>query len=204
MDLNAARQRLSVARTLLDTGMLAPSRPDRTLRSLVALRRWGATPAAAYTGAAARYPDRLALIDERGTLTFAEVHRRTNALARELAKAGIAEGDGVAIMCRNHRGFIEATVACSKLGASALYLNTAFAGPQITDVLAREQAKAVIYDEEFAGLIAEGAAERMRFVAWSRRRGPPAAGGRRPPPRGPDRARARTPTSTRPSSADAS
>ena len=66
------------------------------------------------------------------------MHRRTNALARELNKAGISEGDGVAIMCRNHRGFVEATVACSKLGAGALYLNTAFAGPQITDVLERE------------------------------------------------------------------
>ena len=167
MDLNAARQRLSVARTLLDTGMLAPTRPDRAVRSLRALHRWGATPAAAYMGAAARYPDRLALIDERGTLTFEEVHLRTNALAREMRAAGIREGDGVAIMCRNHRGFVETTVACSKLGASALYLNTAFAAPQITDVLAREQAKAVVYDEDFADLVAEGAAERMRFVAWS-------------------------------------
>jgi len=167
VDLNSARQKLSVGRTLLGTGMLAPTRPDRTVRSLLALHRWGATPAAAYMGAAARYPDRLALIDERGTLTFSEVHRRTNALARELATAGIAEGDGVAIMCRNHRGFVEATVACSKLGASALYLNTAFAGPQITDVLAREQAKAVVYDEDFESLIAEGAAGRLRFKAWS-------------------------------------
>ncbi len=39
----------------------------------------------------------------------------------------MGEGDGVGIMCRNHRGFIEATVAVSKLGADALYLNTAFA-----------------------------------------------------------------------------
>src|SRR5581483_5663752 len=111
-------------------------------------------------------------------LTFAEVHGRTNALARELANAGIGEGDGVAIMCRNHRGFIEATVACSKLGASALYLNTMFAAPQITDVLAREQAKAVIYDEDFENLIAEGAAERLRFLAWNERedRVPPAGG----------------------------
>ncbi len=167
MDLTAARNRLTVARTLLDTGMLAPTRPDRALRSLAALRRWGATPAAAYMGAAARHPDRLAVIDERGTLTFSEVHSRTNALARELEKAGIREGDGVAVMCRNHRGFIEATVACSKLGASALYLNTMFAAPQITDVLAREQAKAVIYDEDFANLVAEGSAERLRFVAWT-------------------------------------
>ncbi len=131
--------------------MFEPLRPDRVVQSLVALRRWGATPAGAYSGAAARYPDRAALVDERGVLSFAQLHLRTNALAHELRKAGIAEGDGVAIMCRNHRGFIEATVACSKLGAGALYLNTAFAGPQITDVLAREDPVAVIYDEEFSG-----------------------------------------------------
>ena len=100
-------------------------------------------------------------------MTFAEVHRRTNALASQLREAGIGEDDRVAIMCRNHRGFIEATVACSKLGAGALYLNTAFAGPQITDVLAREDPAAVIYDEEFADLVAEGAGARKRFVAWS-------------------------------------
>ena len=52
-------------------------------------------------------------------------------------------------MCRNHRGFIDATVACSKLGAHALYLNTAFAGPQITEVVKREKPVALIYDAEF-------------------------------------------------------
>jgi acyl-CoA synthetase (AMP-forming)/AMP-acid ligase II len=166
VDLNAAKERLSVARALLETGMVAPTRPDKAFRSLAALHRWGPTPAAAYTGAAIRYPDRLAIVDERGALTFDEVSRRTNALARGLSAAGIGEGDGVAIMCRNHRGFIESTVACSKLGATALYLNTAFAGPQITDVLAREDAAAVIYDEDFEDLVAEGAAARKRFVAW--------------------------------------
>jgi acyl-CoA synthetase (AMP-forming)/AMP-acid ligase II len=167
MATRTARHKLKVARALLDTGMFEPLRPDRTLVSLVALRRWGATPAGAYSGAAARYPQRSALIDERGVLSFAELHLRTNALARELRKAGIHEGDGVAIMCRNHRGFVEATVACSKLGAGALYLNTAFAGPQITDVLAREDPVAVIYDDEFAPLVSAGAAGRLRFVAWS-------------------------------------
>jgi acyl-CoA synthetase (AMP-forming)/AMP-acid ligase II len=162
-----AKYKLQVVRTLLDTGMFRPSRPDRTARSLSALRRWGPTPAAAYAGSAARYPDRIAIVDERGTLSFQEVHRRTNALAHGLRQAGIGEGDGVAIMCRNHRGFIEATVACSKLGASALYLNTAFAGPQIADVLVRENPAAVIYDEEFADLVSEAGAARKRFIAWS-------------------------------------
>jgi len=161
------KYKLQVARTLADTGMFKPTRPDKAVRSLAALRRWGPTPAAAYTGSAIRYPTQAAIVDERGTLTFAEVHWRTNALARELNRAGISEQDGVAIMCRNHRGFVEATVACSKLGASALYLNTAFAGPQITDVLAREDPIAVIYDEEFADLVREGASRRIRFVGWS-------------------------------------
>jgi fatty-acyl-CoA synthase len=162
-----ALYQMQVARTLAQTGLLRPSRPDRVARSLMALRRWGPTPAAAYMGAAARYPDRTALVDERGGLTFADVHRRTNALAHSLRAAGVAEGDGVAIMCRNHRGFIDATVACSKLGASALYLNTAFAGPQIADVLRREDPVAVIYDAEFSELVADGARDRMRFVGWS-------------------------------------
>jgi len=167
-----AKYKLHVVSTLLDTGMFEPMRPDRVLYSLSALRRWGATPAGAYSGAAARYPGRPAVVDERGSLTFAQLHRRTNALARELNEAGISEGDGVAIMCRNHRGFVEATVACSKLGAGALYVNTAFAGPQITDVLEREDPVAVIYDDEFSGLVSEGAERRTRFIAWREPAGP--------------------------------
>src|ERR1700686_1407013 len=113
MNAQEVKYKLQVARTLLGTGMIQPARPDKALRSLAALRRWGPTSAAAYTGAAIRYPDNAAIVDERGTLTFEEVHRRTNALARRLRRAGISEQDGVAIMCRNHRGFVDATVACS-------------------------------------------------------------------------------------------
>ena len=91
------------------------------------------------------------LVDEAGELTFAEVHPRSNALARALAgPRASGPGDGVAIMARNHRGFIEATLAISKLGANGLYMNTAFSGPQLADVMEREEPAALIYDEEFA------------------------------------------------------
>ena len=93
------------------------------------------------------------MIDERGSLSFERLHRRTNALAHSFAEMGIGYGDGVGIMCRNHRGFIEATLAAAKLGASALYLNTMFAGPQLVEVTRREGPKALVYDEEFAGLL---------------------------------------------------
>ncbi len=166
MNAEGAKYKLHVVKTLMESGMIAPTRPDKALRWVGTLHRWGPTPAAAYAGAAIRYPERTAIVDERGTLTFREVQLRTNALAHELRAAGVREEDGVAIMCRNHRAFIEATIACAKLGASALYLNTAFAGPQIADVLAREEPVAVIYDEEFTELVRAGAAGRKRFIAW--------------------------------------
>jgi acyl-CoA synthetase (AMP-forming)/AMP-acid ligase II len=154
------------AKTLIEAGVFRPQRPDKLVRLALALQKWGPTPAAGYSASAIRYPNDLAIVDELGTLTFAEVHRRTNALANALSEAGIGEGDGVAIMCRNHRSFVEATVACSKLGAHALYLNTAFAGPQITDVVQREKPAALIYDEEFEELTHDAGAGRKRFVAW--------------------------------------
>jgi acyl-CoA synthetase (AMP-forming)/AMP-acid ligase II len=69
-------------------------------------------------------------------------------------------------MCRNHRGFVDATLGVAKLGADLLYLNTAFAGPQIAEVAERERPAAIVYDAEFENLIREAGRGRKRFVAW--------------------------------------
>jgi acyl-CoA synthetase (AMP-forming)/AMP-acid ligase II len=164
VDAHEVRYKLLVARALLGTGIVQPERLDKTVRAMAALRRWGPSSPAAYLGGTARFPDRTAIVDDRGTVTFRDVNARTNALANSLREAGVGEGDEIAIMCRNHRGFVEATVACAKLGAGALYLNTAFAGPQIADVLRREDPVAVIYDDEFADLVGDGARGRKRYV----------------------------------------
>jgi len=163
---NKISEALFVARTFRSAGVIRPARPDRALRAVVGLRRWGPTLAAGYLGAAARYPDAPAVIDELGELSFAEVHARTNSLARGLAANGIAEGDGVAVMCRNHRWFVEASIACAKLGAHAVYLNTAFARPQVTEVVQRESPVAVIYDQEFEPLVQDALSGRSGFQGW--------------------------------------
>jgi len=151
---------------LADAGVIRPMRPEKLFSMASTMLRWGPTPAAGYSVSAVRRPDKIGIVDELGTLTFKEIHERTNALANAWSDLGIGEGDGVAILCRNHRGFIDATVACSKLGANALYLNTMFAGPQITDVCKREKPKAIVYDQEFAGMVEEAGKRRKRFVAW--------------------------------------
>src|SRR5881227_3573985 len=69
-------------------------------------------------------------------------------------------------MCRNHRYFIDAVVAASKMGVNCLLLNTAFAGPQLAEVVQREKPKALVYDEEFTELLEEAGRRRKRFVAW--------------------------------------
>ena len=145
---------------------MRPMRPDKLARLGNALRRWGRSPAAGFITGAIRNPDAPAIIDELGTLTFKEIDERTNALAAGLADAGVKEGDGVAIMCRNHRGFVEATVANAKLGANSLYLNTAFAGPQITEVVKREKPVAIVFDQEFTDLLEDAGNRRKRFVGW--------------------------------------
>ena len=154
-------------KVLIDAGIVRPTRPDRLAGVLRELRRWGASPAAGVGAAAIRYPDEPMIIDELGELTFSEVQQRSNRLAHAFAEKGISEGDGIAILARNHRGFVETVIAASKLGANALFMNTMFSGPQLVDVLEREDPKAVVFDEEFLGVMEKADVELMRFVAWS-------------------------------------
>src|SRR6187551_3071926 len=142
-------------RVFADAGLIRPIRPDRLLKIAERYVRLGASPALGSVANAITDPDRTAIIDEAGTLTWEQTHRRSNALARALRDQGVGVGDGLAIMCRNHRYFIEATMAASKLGAVALYLNTAFAGPQLSDVVEREDPKVLVYDQEFEELLAD-------------------------------------------------
>jgi acyl-CoA synthetase (AMP-forming)/AMP-acid ligase II len=158
--------KLQTLRTLAGAGIIHPQRPDRLVAAAVALIRWGATPAAGYKAAASRYPDDVGLIDERGTLTFKQIHERSNALAHALAREGVKAGDAVAIMCRNHRGWVDAYVATNKLGANALFMNTAFSGPQLADVAGREDPVAIVCDEEFAAVLEAASEGRKRYIAW--------------------------------------
>ena len=154
------------AKVLREAGILRPLRPDKALKVGGAFLRWGASPATGVTTAAIRHPHELAIVDERGALSWERLHLRSNALASSLAAMGIGHGDGVGVMCRNHRGFIETTLAAAKLGASALYLNTMFAGPQLAEVTRREGPKVLVYDEEFSDLLAGVDGSVQRIVAW--------------------------------------
>ena len=164
---------IATARVAARVGVLAPMRPDRMVGMVRGLRAWGNTAAGLYAAGAARHPDRAAVIDERETVSFAEIDRRSSIVAAALGALGIGEGDAVALLARNSSAFVVATVAITKLGANILYLNTGFAGPQLGDVLESEKAAAIIADDEFTELVEKHAHGLPHLVAWVEKGKPP-------------------------------
>src|SRR3954468_11529428 len=162
-----ARNKAIAARVLTQAGVIQPFGPVTLLSLVKALREWGLGVAGGFTAVAIRFPERTGLIDELGDLTFREIDERSNALADQLASRGVREGDGVALLARNHRGFLDAALAISKLGANVLLLNTAFAAPQLGEVCEREEARLVIHDEEFDDLVDRANVSAPRLLAWT-------------------------------------
>jgi fatty-acyl-CoA synthase len=161
----AVRRGAQTVSVLARAGLIAPM-PPRTLAGVArAARRWDRTLAGTSAANAVRRPGAEALIDERGTLTYGELHARSSALANALAARGQGAGSGIGLLCRDHRHFVETVLACSKLGGRLLLLNTSFSGPQLQDVLAREGADVLVHDAEF-DVIAEGAGV-PRIVGWT-------------------------------------
>lgn len=152
------RTQLWVLKMLVASRMLVLLSPAKYVRLVRILRQQGTNATTSFALAAVRRPHGPALVDERGTLTWQDLQDRSAALAAGLVEVSGGPVDTVAILCRNHRGFVDALIGSSRLGASALLLNTGFSGPQLADVMEREGARVLLYDEEFAGVVADARA----------------------------------------------
>jgi fatty-acyl-CoA synthase len=139
---------------LARAGLLSPMPPAQLAAILRAVHDYGEL-GAAVTLAAVRHRDAVGLVDERGALTFGDLDARSNAVANEWRRAGLRPGSTVAILARNHRGLLDALFASTKTGARVVLLNTDFAATQICDVIAREGAELLVYDDEYADAVAD-------------------------------------------------
>lgn len=157
---------LGLLTTLWNARLIAPMRPDRYVRMGLAMRRAGLTATVGFAAAAQRCPDRPGIIDEIGTLTWRQLDDRCDALGRALQQSNPKT---VAVMCRNHRGFVEALVGANRIGADVLLLNTSFAGPAMAEVIEREGADIVIYDQEFTATVdraLQDTPDAVRILGW--------------------------------------
>jgi fatty-acyl-CoA synthase len=147
-------------------GLIGGSSPLEVVRIMRTMRTLGAMTAA-LVNSARKHPDRTAIIDELGSVTYAELDRRTNVLANAWRQRGLTSGDGIAILSRNHRYLPYAVYAAGKVGARIVLLNTDFAGPQIREVAGREGVDLLVHDDEYAAFL-DGVEPRLgRFRAWA-------------------------------------
>lgn len=167
-------QRVAAARDafrlLTQVRLLVAMRPDKYLRMVSAIRREGTTSTVGMAISARRCPERPGWIDELGMLTFRQLDERANAFAAALQRLPGGSPTMVGIMCRNHRGFVDALAAADRVGADVLLLNTAFAGPALAEVIVRERPDVIVYDDEFTASVDRALTEApatQRIVAWS-------------------------------------
>jgi fatty-acyl-CoA synthase len=138
-------------RALHRAGAFPRQSPRQTTLMFATARQLGPSAAMTCAISALRTPDRPALIDDDGTLTFAELDRRAAALAGALQREhGVGPGRPLALMARNGRGFVVPLLAASRLRADALLLNTEFPGPQLAQALERRRPAVVVHDAELA------------------------------------------------------
>ena len=167
--LHALTRLLWTVRVLVTSGMIAAMRPDKYLRQSAVIRQQGTNAMTGISLSAVRSPKATALVDERGSLTWRELDQRSDAAAVALQELLGDRSGTLGILCRNHRGLVEALAAAARIGADALLLNTGFSAPQLGDVLERENASLVVYDEEFAPLLEEARSRvdgLVEVVAW--------------------------------------
>ncbi|MDT7556861.1 MAG: fatty-acyl-CoA synthase, partial [Pseudonocardiales bacterium] len=150
----------------LRSGLVGIELPHRTASMLLSFERFGLL-GGAVSIAATKHGDRVALIDERGPLSYKQLDKRSNALANAWRERGLEPGQGVAILARNHRGFLDAVFAAAKCGARIILLNTDFAGPQIREVAGREGTDLLVYDDEYAGMLDGVDPPLGRWRAWT-------------------------------------
>ncbi len=106
--------------------------------------------------AARRWPDKAGLvIDETGErLSFAEIDRRSNAIANALIALGVAPGDRIAVMLENVAAFPLAWLGIGKAGAAMVPINVFYRSADAGYLLANSGARALVTAEKFLPVIA--------------------------------------------------
>lgn len=140
---------LSIAKTMIVSGVVRASRPDLGVRQLNSLAKWGFTLAGGLGAAAARSPRHIASVDRYGTVTYADMAERTARLAAGFVANGYSADTRFAILARNHSAMVETMVASSRLGADLVLLNTGLAPRAIEEIVDHNAVDAIFVDTEF-------------------------------------------------------
>ena len=126
---------------------------DKNAANFVAL-----SPLSFIERSASVYPDRLAVVYGARRQTWRDTYARCRRLASGLQQRGVGPGDTVAVMLPNVPAMFEAHFAVPMTGAVLNTLNTRLDAPAIAFMLQHGEAKVLLTDREFAGVIEQALA----------------------------------------------
>jgi amino acid adenylation domain-containing protein len=163
--------RLAAAFERLVAGVVAaPDEPVAALPLLSAAERetllieWNRTATdyprqesvpALFAAVAARVPDRIALVCGDESLTYAELDRRANRLARKLIRRGAGPDVLVALYLQRSLDLVVATLAVLKAGGAYLPLDLQYPADRVALMLEDARPAAVVTTSELAGRLPE-------------------------------------------------
>ncbi|MBM3483139.1 MAG: long-chain fatty acid--CoA ligase [Alphaproteobacteria bacterium] len=110
---------------------------------------------AMFRAARVRDANALALIAAERRMTYGELDQTVDRMAGNLAQLGIAKGDRVALLLGNNPVFVEASLACARLGAIQVPINVRQRRAENEYVLAHSGAVALIHEAELASELPE-------------------------------------------------
>jgi len=93
---------------------------------------------------AQRCPQRLAVSGMGERWTFAELDHHADALAHGLASLGVGRGDPVAVWLTNSPQWVACWMACARLGAVLVPVNTRFKAEEVAYILEQSQARVLV------------------------------------------------------------
>ncbi|MBP1723361.1 MAG: long-chain fatty acid--CoA ligase [Deltaproteobacteria bacterium] len=102
---------------------------------------------------AERFPDKEAIIFGDRRLTYRQINKRVDALAKGLQQLGLKKGDVVAVLLLNCSEYFEITFAVNKLGGIWLPLNFRLAGAEVAYIMNHSEAKMLISEMEFEPIL---------------------------------------------------
>ena len=116
------------------------------------------------SNAAAKYPDKTAIVADEGRYRFADLEERCGRLSDSMLKAGLGPGDRVGLLYYNCAQLVETYLAAVRIGLVATPLNYRLSGRELTYILNNSGARALFFGDEFGQTIA-GIADRIESLA---------------------------------------
>jgi fatty-acyl-CoA synthase len=116
-----------------------------------------------------------AIHDRHGTVTWADLDRRTNQVARLLAARGLHPGDRVATLLHNGREAVEVIIGAQKLGIVACPINTWAKPDELRSILDQAEPKLLFYDVRHGDQLEPVRSEDLGLVMIGELQGPEGA-----------------------------